>query len=138
MLLLAVDVAVIVTGPPAFTPVANPDVLTVAIAVLDDSQFTLTAPVVPSEKCPVAVNCCVKPADTVAVGGATVMDCKTAVTTIGPEVPVIVEVTVSVAVIVWLPVVFRVTENVPVPLPKPVLGGKTACPSVLVKCSVPE
>ena len=42
-----------------------------------------------------------------------------------PLVPVIVLVTVSVAVIVWLPAVFSVTLNVPVPLVKVVLAGKT-------------
>ena len=49
-MLLEVEVAVMVTGPPAFTPVATPEVLIVAMAVLDESQLTLTAPVEPSEK----------------------------------------------------------------------------------------
>ena len=53
------------------------------------------------------------------------------------EVPVIDDVTVSVAVIVWLPVVFRVAENVPVPLDSVEFAGSTACASVLVKCTVP-
>ena len=82
MLVLLVEVAVIVTGPPAFTPVATPEALMVAIEVFDESQFTLTAPVVPSEKCPVAVNGCVNPADTVAEDGATVIDCSVAPVTV--------------------------------------------------------
>ena len=46
-------------------------------------------------------------------------------------------VTVSVAVSVWLPVVFKVAENVPAPLVKVAFAGSTACPSLLVKCAVP-
>ena len=47
---LVVEVAVMVIGPPATTPVATPEALMVAIAVFDELQFTLTDPVVPSEK----------------------------------------------------------------------------------------
>jgi hypothetical protein len=47
---LIVEVAVIVIGPPAPTPVATPEVLIVAIAVFDELQVTLTALLVPSEK----------------------------------------------------------------------------------------
>ena len=53
------------------------------------------------------------------------------------EVPVMVLVTVSVAVMVWLPEVRRVAVKVPVPLVRVVLAGNTACPSELVKCTVP-
>jgi hypothetical protein len=53
------------------------------------------------------------------------------------EVPVIEEVPVSVAVIVWLPPVFKVAENVPVPLVSVAFEGSAADPSVLVKCTVP-
>jgi hypothetical protein len=66
-----------------------------------------------------------------------VIVCKTAVTTIGPVVPVMLAVTVSVAVTVWLPVVLNVTGNVPVPFVSVVFAGSTANPSVLVKCTVP-
>ena len=46
-----VDVAVIVTGPPAVTPVATPvAAIIVAIPVLLDDQVTVTGPVDPSEK----------------------------------------------------------------------------------------
>ena len=54
-----------------------------------------------------------------------------------PDVPLIVAVTVSVAVTVWLPAVFRVTWNTPVPLESVEFAGNTAAPSVLVKCTVP-
>ena len=47
--------------------------------------------------------------------------------------PVSVPFTVSIAVMVWLPAVFSVAENVPVPLVNVELAGRTACPSVLVK-----
>jgi hypothetical protein len=59
-------------------------------------------------------------------------------TAIELEVPVIEAVTVSVAVMVWAPVVFNVAEKVPVPFVSVVLGGSTAWASVLVKCIVPE
>jgi hypothetical protein len=70
-----VDVAVIVIGPPAATPVATPELLIVAIAVFAELQFTLTAPLVPSEKWPVAVNGCVSPSGTDGFIGAIVMLC---------------------------------------------------------------
>src|SRR4051812_3197947 len=58
-------------------------------------------------------------------------------TTIALLVPVTELVTVSVAVIVWLPTVFSVAEKVPVPLVNVESAGNTATPSVLVKCTVP-
>jgi len=130
---LAVEVAVMVTGPPALTPVATPEALIVAIVLSDEVQFTLTAPVVPSEKWPVAVNGCVRPAETLADVGATVIVCRTTVTLIAPDVPVIAGVTVSVAVTLWVPAVFNVTGKIPVPLTRVVFAGSVACPSVLVK-----
>ena len=60
-----------------------------------------------------------------------------ALTVIEAVVPVIDAVTVSVAVTVWLPAVFRVVENDPVPAVKLVLENSVAAPSVLVKCTVP-
>ena len=59
------------------------------------------------------------------------------VTLIAAEVPVIELVTVSVAVTVCDPAVFRVTEKTPTPLVNVALAGKVAEPSVLVKCTVP-
>jgi hypothetical protein len=53
------------------------------------------------------------------------------------DVPVIEPVTVSVAVIDWLPTVFSVAENVPAPLANVELAGKIAAPSLLVKWTVP-
>ena len=53
------------------------------------------------------------------------------------EVPVIVVVTVSVAVMVWLPAVFKVAGNVPLPFVNVVFAGNTASGSVLVKCAIP-
>jgi hypothetical protein len=100
---LVVEVAVIVTGPPAFTPVATPDVLIVAIVVLDDVQFTATTPLVPSEKWPVAVNGCVRPAATLVDVGATVIDCSVAVVTVSCAVPKMLPFAVEVAVIVMGP-----------------------------------
>ncbi len=45
--------------------------------------------------------------------------------------------TVSVAMMVWLPEVFRVAEKVPVPFVSVELAGSTALPSVLEKWTVP-
>ena len=42
-------------------------------------------------------------------------------------------ITVSVAVIVWLPAVFSVALNVPVPLVSVLVAGRRAWPSLLVK-----
>ena len=99
MLPLLVEVAVIVTGPPAFTPVATPEVLIVAMVLSEEVQFTLTVPVVPSEKWPVAVNGCVSPATTLADVGATVIVCRVA----GTVEPVEPQTVPSQAVIVTLP-----------------------------------
>src|SRR4029077_19258169 len=60
-----------------------------------------------------------------------------ALTVMPLELPVTAPFTVSVAVIVWLPPVFNVTANVPVPLVRVVFAGNTACESLLVKCTVP-
>jgi hypothetical protein len=48
-------------------------------------------------------------------------------------VPVMEELAVSVAVIVWLPTVLSVALKVAAPLLKVISAGKTACPSLLVK-----
>ena len=45
--------------------------------------------------------------------------------------------TVSVAMMVWLPEVFSVAAKVPVPFESVELAGSTALPSVLEKCTVP-
>jgi hypothetical protein len=101
-----VDVAVIVIGPPAVTPVATPEALIVAMPVLDELQLTLTAAVLPSEKCPVAVKGCVSPAVTLAEVGATVIVCRAAAVTVSCAVPLIAPLVVEVAVIVIGPPAF--------------------------------
>ena len=58
-------------------------------------------------------------------------------TAIALEIPVIEEVTVSVAVTVWLPRVFKVTRNTPVPLERVEFAGRVAAGSLLVICTVP-
>jgi hypothetical protein len=45
---------------------------------------------------------------------------------------------VSVAVIVVLAIVFRVAGKVPIPFVNAELGGSTAWPSLLEKCTIPE
>jgi hypothetical protein len=60
------------------------------------------------------------------------------VTEIELEVPVMEAVTVSVAVMVCTPGVFRVAEEFPTPFVSFESAGRTAWPSVLVKCTVPE
>lgn len=78
-------------------------------------------------------------APAVADAGAVTAKCVAAAgeTAIGAEVPVIDDVTVSVAVIVWFPAVLSVAENVPVPLTSVEFAGRTAWPSLLVKWTVP-
>ena len=60
-----------------------------------------------------------------------------ALTLTAPLLPVIDPLTVSVAVIVWLPAVFSVAVKVPVPLVKVALAGRTPAASLLVKWTVP-
>jgi hypothetical protein len=55
-------------------------------------------------------------------------------TVIVPDVPVIVP---DVPVIVWLPAVFRVAVNVPVPFVSVEFAGSVAWLSLLVNCTVP-
>jgi hypothetical protein len=74
----------------------------------------------------------------VAVPGATTLKCVAAAGfTVIVAVPVIDEVTVSVAVIVRLPAVFKVAVNVLVPFVSVESAGSVAAPSLLVKCTVP-
>lgn len=60
------------------------------------------------------------------VGAVTDKWMATSVTVIGFEVPVIDAIDESVALTVWLPMVMRVTEKVPVPLVNVVAEGSTA------------
>ena len=59
------------------------------------------------------------------------------VTVTAPEIPVMLAVTVSVALRVRVPAVFRVAGKVPVPPVSVALAGRTAAVSELVKWSVP-
>jgi hypothetical protein len=100
-------------------------------------MVTLVAPVKPV---PVMVTV-VPPANVPDIGkmlvnvGAGAIE--TAADTVTDEVPVIDEVTVSVAVIVWDPAVARVTENDPTPLVSVAAAGRVAAVSVLVNFTVP-
>ena len=58
-------------------------------------------------------------------------------TSIGFEVPLIDAVTVSVAVMVWVPMLRSVAENTHIPLVSVEFPGSTACASLLEKCTVP-
>ena len=62
---------------------------------------------------------------------------RAALTAIAFDVPVIVALTVSVAVIVRLPAVRSVAEKVPTPFVSVASGGNVAAPSLLVKWTVP-
>jgi hypothetical protein len=74
-----------------------------------------------------------------AVAGATTVKCvaAAALTVIVGDVPVIDGVTVSVAVTVRAPEVLSIAENVPTPFVSVAFAGSVACPSLLVKCTVP-
>ena len=54
-----------------------------------------------------------------------------------PEVPVVATVVVSFTVTVFVPAVLSVTAKVPVPPTSVASAGRTAAPSVEVKCTVP-
>jgi hypothetical protein len=86
-----------------------------------------------------AVRVMLKGVPAVAVVGAVTLRCVAdpALTTMAFDVPVIDEVAVSVAVIVWPPAVLSVAMNVPVPFVSVLFAGKEAVPSVEVKCTVP-
>jgi hypothetical protein len=86
-----------------------------------------------------AVTVKLSAAPPVAVAGAETAKCMAAaaLTAIVLDVPAIDAVTVSAAVTVWLPAVFKVAENVPTPFVRIEFAGKTAAPSLLVKCTVP-
>ena len=58
-------------------------------------------------------------------------------TVTSPEVPVAATVTVSATVTVRVPAVLSVTEKVRVPAVRVLLAGRTAAPSVEVKCTLP-
>jgi len=60
-----------------------------------------------------------------------------ALTAMALDVPVIAVLTVSVAVMVWLPAVLSVAEKVPAPLVNVEFAGNTAAGSLLVKWVVP-
>ena len=74
----------------------------------------------------------------IAVFGTGTAKCEAAagLTTIVP-IPAIDAVTVSAAVIVWLPAVFSVAEKVPTPFVNVEFTGNVAAPSLLVKWTVP-
>src|SRR5260221_10419417 len=87
---MAAEVAVRVTGPPAFTPVATPVALTVAMVVSDDVHVAVLVRfcVVPSEKCPVALHGTALLASTDALAGVTVIYVSAAAVTVSEAVPV--------------------------------------------------
>jgi hypothetical protein len=100
---LNVPSAAVIVDEPAIRPVARPDALIVATAVLDEVHTTwpVTSAVDPSVKVPVAVNCWVVPSAIVGLAGVTAID----VTTTGVTVSVVVPpMSPSVAVIVETPV----------------------------------
>ena len=86
-----------------------------------------------------AVTLKLKLVPAVALDGADTTKCGAGVvdTEIGPEVPVIEPLLVSVAVMVCVPAVRNVARNVPVPFVRVELAGSVAEPSRLVKWTVP-
>src|SRR5216117_275264 len=104
-------VAVIVTGPPAATPLTSPLPFTLAIAVLLDCQVT-TRPVngLPFASLGVAVSCNVLPTATLPDAGVTVTEATGTGVTVMDAVPLWPSL---VAVIVAEPATFAVTSPVP-------------------------
>jgi hypothetical protein len=68
---------------PILTPVARPVLTMVATAVLEEAQVAVDVKfcVVPSEKVPVAVNCCVSPTRILGLAGVTATEVRTATPT---------------------------------------------------------
>src|SRR6266480_2356271 len=139
-------VAVIVTGPPAATPLTSPLPFTLAIALLLDCQVT-TRPVngVPFASLGVAVSCTVLPTATPAVAGATVTDATGTGVTVMAAVPLWPSL---VAVMVTDPAVTPVTSPLPLTvamllllddqlMARPVNGLPLASRGVAVSCTVP-
>jgi uncharacterized protein (DUF736 family) len=94
---VTVSVALAVTAFPAadtvtvpgFRVVTKPVEFTVATVVSDVDQVAVVSALeVPSEKVPVAVNCCVSPAAIDDPWGDTVMDCRIAAVTVSAAFPV--------------------------------------------------
>ena len=79
----------VMVAVPAARPVATPLLAIVAVVVLDELQVTCVVIVVldPSEYVPVAVNCWVAPAATLAVAGVTAIEFKVAAVTVMVAVP---------------------------------------------------
>src|SRR6266853_1043568 len=104
-------VAVIVTGPPAATPVTRPLPFTLAIVLSLDCQV-ITRPVsgLPLASFGVAVSCTVPPTATLAEAGVTVTEATGTGVTVMADVPLWPSL---VAVIVAEPATFAVTSPVP-------------------------
>src|SRR5437870_6922135 len=83
-------VAVIVTGPPALTPVTSPLALTLAVVLSLDCQV-ITRPDngLPFASLGVAVSCTVPPVATLVVAGVTVTDATGTGVTVMAAVPVL-------------------------------------------------
>src|SRR5689334_9130734 len=139
-------VAVIVTGPPAATPVTSPLELTLATEVLFDDHVT-TRPVrmFPLASLSVAVSCTVWPACTLAEAGVTVTVATGAPATVMLAVPlfpslVAVMVTVPAATPVTSPLLLTVAIVLSLDdqlIARPVNGLPLASLGVAVSCTVP-
>src|SRR5205809_191774 len=139
-------VAVIVTGPPAATPLTSPLPFTLAIALLLDCQVT-TRPVngLPFASLGVAVSCTVLPTATPAVAGVTVTDATGTGVTVMAAVP---HSPCLRAVMTAAPAVTPVTSPLPLTvamlllldgqlIARPVKGLPLASRGVAVSCTVP-
>src|SRR6266513_2149363 len=138
-------VAVIVTGPPAATPVTSPLPFTLAIVLSLDVQV-ITRPVngLPLASLGVALSCTICPVATLAVAGATVTVATGTGVTVIRAVPLFPSL---VAMIVAEPAVFAVTSPLPFTLAtvvsldaqvmtRPVSGLPFASVGVALSCTV--
>ena len=81
--------AAVTVAVPMFFAVTRPLCITDSTELLEELQETVLVMicVVPSEKVPVAVNCCSVPIRTTGFAGVTVIDCKVAPVTVNVVVP---------------------------------------------------
>ena len=133
---LTLPLVALIVVVPAFSALAKPVALTVAVVVLEDAHVAVVVRfcVVPSLYVPVAVNCCVPPAATDGFTGVTAIDTSVAAVTVSVVDPLTLPL---VALIVVVPAFSALAS--PVALTVAVVVLEDAHVAVVVRfCVVPS